>query len=119
MSSATHCAIYLHDGLIIEAGSAPKNCIKEIGQFNTYFGISSLTDFKKFAKETRKSPVWKVITEKDSKKTEIINRLRRAKKMIGFQHFTMFSSNCVQTTNYITFGKHQWSFPENVSTEII
>ena len=119
IKSTTHCAIYLHDGLILEAGSAPEKCIKDIGQFNTYFGLSTLEQYKRFAKNKRKSKVSKIITKKDSKKNEIIKRLGRTKKIIGFHNFSVISSNCVQMTNYVTFGEYRWSYPNGVITEII
>lgn len=118
MKSMTHCGIYLYDGIIIEAGSAPKDCIKDIGTFTTFFGLNSLKNFKKFAKNKRKSPVWKVITKKDSDIKEILKRLKRTKKIVGFRKFSIFL-NCVQVTNYITFGEYRWTFPKNVSTEIL
>lgn len=117
--SFTHCAIYLYEGLILEAGSAPEACISEIGMFQTYFGLNTLKDFKKFGKETRKSKSWKVITPHDNSKKSILERLERAKKTVGFQRFTVIYPNCVQITNYVTFGSKRYTYPKNTILEII
>jgi hypothetical protein len=119
IKGATHCGIYLYDGIIIEAASAPKHCISNLEKNKTYFGYNTIEAFKKFGLKTRKSKTSKVITEKDHQKTEIIKRLQRAKKIVGPQNFELISSNCVQFANYVTFGKKRWTFPKETKVELI
>jgi hypothetical protein len=119
IKNATHCGIYLYDGILIEAASAPKHCISNLEKNKTYFGFNTIESFKKFGIKTRKSKTSKVVTRKDHQKTEIIKRLQRAKKIVGPQKFELIFSNCVQFSNYVTFGKKRWTFPKGTGIELI
>ena len=119
IKGATHSGIYLYDGILIEAASAPKHCISGLKKGKTYFGFNTIEAFKKFGLKTRKSKTSKVITKTDHRKTEIIKRLQRAKKIVGPQNFELFSSNCVQFANYVTFGTKRWTFPKETKVELI
>lgn len=114
-----HPVLYLGDGFILELGSCPQDCFKRIKSHNSYFGINSLKHFKKFAKKSRNSECFKVITPNDSNKEEIIKRLQRARKRVGFNRFGVLTSNCRHITNYCTFGQHRMTYPLNTRFELL
>lgn len=114
----THHAIYFYDGIILEMGSAPKSCILE-NNFSilskNFFGLSDIESYTKWAKKTNKT-IYSVHSDMDFNKKVILQRLRRAIKIIGLYNFNVFTNNCVYAANYISFGKHSFLYPEKVYT---
>ncbi len=100
-----HPAIYVYEGLILEIGSGPKACKGSTSFVTSFFGLSSLKEFKAYGKKSRKSHTWKVVTEKDHQKNVMLARLRRSKKTVGPTPFRIFSRNCQQITFEVGFGQ--------------
>jgi len=100
-----HTAIYIYDGIILEMGSGPKKCSKNLGNPFTIrehlSGLSTLKSFEKYAKK-HGVEVYKIITNKDNDKEEILARLNRLMKVVGKYEYNVISNNCLHMANFIS-----------------
>jgi hypothetical protein len=105
---ATHHAIYLYDGLVIEGSAGPKIC-KKIPRNKWWalkdqiIGLETLEHFLDVAKK-RKSAIYTVYTLQDTDKKTIIDRLKRAREVLGVWDYDLLTNNCEGVANYISYG---------------
>ncbi len=105
---ATHHAVYLYDGLVIEGGVGPKTC-KKIARNKWWvlkdqiIGLETLKHFFNVAKK-RNSTTYTVYTLQDTDKKTVIDRLKRAREVIGVWDYDLLTNNCEGVANYISYG---------------
>ena len=122
LSFATHHFVYIGRGLTVEVGSDSfdKVCLDGQELFNpydvksqtykrnmNYFGISSLYETVKFAKTVyHEKDILIYRYPNDFSKEVIIERLNRARKIIGKWAYSLsiLSNNCENAANYVSLG---------------
>ena len=113
-----HPAIYIFKGEILELGTGPKGCKRDLGHpfyiSKNMLGVSSLNEFKKFSNGNIT-----VINDDDYTKEKGIERLERAKEMIGEIDYNFFTNDCIHVSNYILTGNKSLLLPFNTNKSIL
>lgn len=102
-----HFAVYIYGGTILEVGSGPEAC--KLRNENTLsfkdqsYGFSTLSSFSSRAKKN-KSQIFLLMTDIDIEPHVVVERLERARELVGCWNYNILLSNCQHAANYVSFG---------------